>query len=220
MSENKTIKLAIADDHKLFRVGIAHIFSSIADIEVVAEAANGQELIDLIKGTAVDVVLLDYEMPILNGKETLDILKRDYPETKVLMLTMIQNEEYMIHFMQAGAGGYLLKDTEPKELEHAVRKVMETGTYLSDAVSQAVMKQLMASKPVEANFDSSHNLGERELEVLRLICKEFTTQEIAEQLFLSTRTIETYRKRLLEKTGARNSAGLVMFAMENGLIEK
>jgi len=211
------IQLAITDDHTLFRTGLKLIFSEIQDIEVAVEAANGRELIDALKDKPVDVVLLDLEMPEMNGKETLEALRLDFPEVKVLMLTMFNNEEYMIHFMQAGASGYLLKDAEPSEVEAAVRKVANGGTYLSEEVSQALLNRLDKVKTTAPDLGKQHNLGERELEVLHLICQEFTTQEIADKLFLSIRTIESYRKRLLEKSGARNTAGLVKFAMENGL---
>ena len=214
------IKLAIADDHRLFREGIRLIFQADPLIDVMIEADNGQQLLDGLEQQKVDVVLLDLEMPVLNGAETLKAIREKYPELKVLLLTMHDNEKYMVSFLQLGAQGYLLKDTSPNELVLAVKKVHETGKYFSDKVSDALLNRLGNLKSETPQLGNLADLGERELEVLQLICEEHTTSEIADQLFLSTRTIETYRKRLLEKTDTRNTAGLVRYAIEHGLLNE
>lgn len=214
------IKLAIADDHQLFREGIRLIFEAQSSINVMIEANNGRELLHALEQDMADVVLLDLEMPELNGAETLKVIREKYPDLKVLLLTMHDNEKYMVSFLQLGANGYLLKDTAPEELVFAVKRVHETGKYLSDRVSDALLNRLGSLKTKAPQLGDITNLGERELEVLQLICQEHTTAEIADQLFLSTRTIETYRKRLLEKTDTRNTAGLVRFAIEKGLLKE
>ena len=215
---NDHIRLAIADDHRLFREGIKLIFEAEQGISVVIAANDGVELTTAMESNQADVVLLDLEMPNMNGAESLKIIKENYPETKVLLLTMHDNDKYIISFLQQGANGYLLKDATPDELVFAVKKVAATGKYLSDHVSDVLLNRLDGLKTVTPNLGQEHDLNERELEVLQYICQEFTTNEIADKMFLSTRTIESYRKRLLEKTDTRNTAGLVRFAIEKGLL--
>lgn len=215
-----TIRLAIADDHLLFREGIKLIFDAQQDIDLVVNAGNGKELVEAMAQQTVDVVLLDLEMPVVNGAEALNMIKEQFPETKVLLLTMHNNHKYIISFLQQGANGYLLKDATPDELVFAVKKVHETGKYLSDHVSEVLLNRLSSMKSDAVELGVGHNLNEREVEVLRYICQEFTTAEIADKMFLSNRTIESYRKRLLEKTDARNTAGLVRFAIENNLLNE
>lgn len=212
------IRLALADDHQLFRKGLCLLFEAHPEFEVTVEAVNGLDLLASLANQPVDVVLLDLEMPELNGVETLQRLRVEFPDTKVLLLTMHDNEKYMLHCLKAGAQGYLLKDATPEELIFGVKKVHATGKYISDRVSDVLINRLEGLKTDTPDLADKFQLGQRELEVLQLICEEFTTSEIAEKLFLSVRTIESYRKRLLEKTNTRNSAGLVRFAVENSLI--
>ena len=220
MSQNK-ITLGLVDDHRLFRKGLRAIFADTEDIEVILEASNGNELFELMKKEVPQALLLDLEMPGMDGKATLEILRRDFPEIKVVLLTMFKNEEFMLHFMKSGAHGFLLKDAHPEELEQAIRKVMQTGFYLSDTVSRVMLQRLEDfEQGTVGSTPGKIQLAERENEVLQLICQELTTAEIAEKLFLSPRTVETYRKRLLEKTGVRNTVGLVLYASKNGLIQE
>lgn len=218
-STSTPISLALADDHQLFRKGLCLIFEEQDGFEVVIEAENGKQLVDALAHKSVDVVLLDLEMPEMNGAEALKIIKEVHPSIKVLLLTMHDNEKYMISFLQQGAHGYLLKDASPDELVHGVKKVHQSGRYINDRVSEALLNRLDGLKVETPTLGEENNLGEREMEVLRLICEEFTTAEIADKLFLSTRTIESYRKRLLEKTDTRNTAGLVRFAIEKDLFK-
>lgn len=211
------ITLALADDHQLFRKGLKLIFEEQEGFEVVIEAENGKQLVDALALKRADVILLDLEMPEMNGAEALKVIREAYPEAKVLLLTMHDNEKYMISFLQQGAHGYLLKDASPDELVLGVRKVHQSGRFINDRVSEALLNRLDSLKTENPTIGSEHNLGEREMDVLRLICEEYTTAEIADKLFLSTRTIESYRQRLLEKTGTRNTAGLVRFAIEKEL---
>lgn len=213
------ITLALADDHQLFRKGLRLIFEEQKGFEVAFEAENGQQLVDALAQKTVDVVLLDLEMPKMNGAEALKIIREVHPTIKVLLLTMHDNEKYMISFLQQGAHGYLLKDASPDELVFGVKKVHESGRYINDRVSEALLNRLNGLKTETASIGEPHHLGEREMEVLRYICEEYTTTEMADKMFLSTRTIESYRKRLLEKTGARNTAGLVRFAIEKELFK-
>lgn len=214
---NKVIKIALADDHKLLRSGLVSILQTNTEFRVVQEAANGQELIAGLKESSPDVILLDLEMPVMSGKETLEAIREKDKSIKILILTMHQSKAFMNQMMELGANGYLIKDTDPKEVITAINKVYNSGFYFSDELSLAMLSGI--SNPTDTRNSSDHGLTERELDVLRLICKEMTSKEIGETLFLSPKTIEGYRKVLMEKIDARNMAGLVLFAVKHKLLE-
>ena len=211
------IKLALADDQNLFRKGMAMLLREINGMEVTLECANGKDLLKAIAVVPVDIVLLDLEMPVMDGVETMKRMRTDHPDVKVLVLSMHSEEKFIVHLMELGANGYLLKTAEATEVENAIRSVAESGYYFSDMVSQVMLQGLVKKDKVRPYFNVVDPLSERELEVLKLICAEKTTPEIAEQLFLSPRTVEGHRNNILLKTGARNVAGLVVFAMTNGI---
>jgi len=213
----KKVKIAIADDHQLIRAGMSMILKEQSNFQVVQQAANGQELMDNIYSTKPDVVLLDLEMPVLSGKETLIAIRKINPDIKVLILTMHNNQAFIIQMMELGANGYLIKDTDPEEVVQAINKVMISGYYFSDQVSIAMLQGISEPNLKASQKLPDHGLTEREIDVLRLICKEKTTVEIGQELFLSPKTIEGYRKILMDKTDSRNMAGLVLFAIKNGL---
>jgi DNA-binding NarL/FixJ family response regulator len=210
------IRIAIVDDHQLVRAGISMILADNADFQVVVQAANGKELLDSLDEAKPHVVLLDLEMPVMDGRETLIQLRKTHADIRVLMLTMHNNVAFIVQLMELGANGYLIKNTDPTEVVEAIYKVYQSQFYFSDVVSMAMLQGIsnpeMKSKELE-----SAGLTEREIDVLQLICKERTTSEIGEALFLSPKTIEGYRKILMEKTQARNMAGLVLFAVRNNL---
>lgn len=216
---NSPIHIALADDHKLVRSGIRSILQSQPGFRVVLEAANGKELLDGLENAEPDVILLDLEMPIMSGKEALQALRKTDADTKVLMLTMHRSNAFIIQMMELGANGYILKDSEPEVVIEAIQKVRQQGYYFSDQVSKAMLAGLVNPDLKAKAQLTSHGLNEREIEVLQLICQEKTTPEIGEALFLSPKTIEGYRKSLMEKSQARNMAGLVMFAVRHGLVE-
>ena len=211
------IKLALADDQNLFRKGMSMLLRELHGMEVTLECANGKDLLKAIGVVPVDIVLLDLEMPVMDGVETMKRMRTDHPEVKVLVLSMHSEEKFIVHMMELGANGYLLKTAEAAEVETAIRSVAESGYYFSDMVSQVMLQGLVKKDKVRPYFNVVDPLSERELEVLKLICAEKTTPEIAEQLFLSPRTVEGHRNNILLKTGARNVAGLVVFAMTNGI---
>jgi len=211
------IKLALADDQNLFRKGMAMLLRELDGMEVTLECANGKDLLKAIAVVPVDIVLLDLEMPVMDGVETMKRMRIDHPEVKVLVLSMHSEEKFIVHLMELGANGYLLKTAEATEVENAIRSVAESGYYFSDMVSQVMLQGLVKKDKVRPYFNVVDPLSDREIEVLKLICAEKTTPEIAEQLFLSPRTVEGHRNNILLKTGARNVAGLVVFAMTNGI---
>jgi DNA-binding NarL/FixJ family response regulator len=216
---NAPIRIALADDHKLVRSGMASILNSEQEFVVVQQSSNGRELLDGLQQSKPDVILLDLEMPVLSGKETLEAIRNNNSEVRILILTMHQNNAFIIQMMELGANGYLIKDTEPEEVVEAIRRVHSNGFYFSERVSLAMLNGISHPAMKSAENIPSHGLSERELDVLRLICKEHTTTEIGEALFLSAKTIEGYRKVLMEKIGARNMAGMVLFAVRHRLIE-
>lgn len=213
----KRIKVGIVDDHELFRKGVIGILDP-DRFEVTLEAENGEEFLDLLASTAVDVVLLDLEMPVLDGMEACKQARERFPELKVLILTMHRAPHFMIHMMENGANGYLVKESGPDELERALERVYQTGYFFNDSLSRAMLLKLEGGNRKVPKQSLHTELSDRETEVLRLICDELTTPEIAERLYLSPRTVEGYRKQLLEKTGARNTAGLVLWAVRQGVM--
>lgn len=214
------IKVAIADDHVLFVKGMKMILDDFAGIQLVITAYDGQELIEQIPEKRPDVVLLDYKMPGLDGAGVIQWLKRHYPDIRILMLTMHDDHRLITHFLKEGVHGYLLKNEEPETVLEAIRSVREKGMFMNDTAAHAMLRQLKTDNGARQTVQSEElqELTEREMEVLRLICQEKTTAEIAQVLYLSPRTVEGYRKSLLEKTGARNIAGLVIFATRNKLL--
>jgi DNA-binding NarL/FixJ family response regulator len=213
------IRIALVDDHSLFRMGLKAILSDYQDLLLASEAENGKKFIESLADHPVDVVLMDLEMPVMDGVEATEYLKAHHPEVRVIMLTMHDDDGFMLKLMEIGASGYLLKNTGQKELVAAIRTSHETGVYFNDRLSMAMLKNIGKKQAAFQKPGQPHDLTEREVEVLKLICDELTTPEIAEKLFLSPRTVETYRKTLFEKTGVKNMAGLVMWAVRNGLVD-
>jgi DNA-binding NarL/FixJ family response regulator len=211
------IQLALADDQRLFRKGMAMLLRDMAGVRVVLECANGEELLAELKSTPVDIVLLDLDMPVLDGTATMRRIKQEFPEVKVIILSSHDEEKYITSLMELGANGYMLKSAEPDEIDMAIRSVAQSGFYLNDAVNKVLLHGLVKGRKVKPTFNAIDPMSERELEVLRAICQERTTPEIAAKLFVSPRTVEFHRNNLLLKTGARNIAGLVVYAMTKGI---
>lgn len=213
------IKISLVDDHKLFRSGINALLSSNGTYNVVSESDNGKAFIDIVEEVQPEIVLMDLEMPEMDGMETTKVLKAQYPDIKVIMISMHDDEKFIVHMMDIGARGYLLKNADPEEIELAINSVAETGYFFSDLVSRAMLQGLTKGGKVKPSFKPGNDLSEREMEVLQLICREKTATEIGEELFISPRTVEGHRNNIILKTGARNTAGIVVFAMKNGLFE-
>ncbi len=214
------MKILLVDDHRLIRDAIRSYMEDDADYEVVGEASQGQEAIRTIEETEVDVVLMDINMPIMDGLEcTKEIVKR-WPHIKVLALSMMSDNQHIKQMMGAGASGYVLKNCTEKELKKAIKTVYEGDTYYSAEVTEVVMLNLMKNNNTKtSNLVVDMPLTEREKEVLELIIKEHTNNEIADKLFISNRTVDAHKRNLLEKTGSKNIAGLVMYAINNQLFE-
>jgi len=218
----KKIRLAIVDDQKLFLEGLRFIVNSFKDIEVMMEASNGKELIELlVPGNLPDVILLDLQMPEMNGLETTNYVKANFPDIKIILLTLHNNESYISLLMENGANSYLVKNENPEVLEKAIIAVVEKDYFFSDYVSKALLNKNKKREPLNQGFQIQHKVkfSSRELEILKLICQQYTSPEIAKKLFITVRTVEGHRRNLLEKASVRNTAGLVIFAIKNDLFD-
>ncbi|MEL6649314.1 MAG: response regulator transcription factor [Bacteroidota bacterium] len=212
------IRLAIVDDHLILQKGLALILESFVDCELIFTALNGQELIDQLPKQSVDVILMDLEMPVMDGIEATRYVREHYPEIKIILLTMHDNEQYISHLVELGANAYLLKNEEDQELHRAIRAVHQHDFYFNDYVQQALLKRVRKQSRPSFQQNIVNLLTAREKEVIGLICQELSSKEIADQLFISNKTVETHRKNIREKIGVKNTAGLVIFAMQNGLV--
>ena len=213
------INVAIADDHKIFRKGVILSLKPYNNIQFILEAENGEELIKGIEKEQPDIVLMDLKMPVKDGIETTKYLNKHFPDIRILILTMFEDERFVGHLMDSGANGYLLKSTEPSEIHQGIMDVMKTGFYLNNFVNRVLIKKNYAKQKFNPNLSSEIVVSDREKEVLSLVCMEFTAQEIAAQMEISPRTVEAIKDRLMERFGVKNSVGLVFFAMKNSLID-
>lgn len=218
MSEEK-INIVVCDDHKLFCKGLSALLSDFDNVGEINEAGNGRELLKLIEDleTKPDLILLDINMPEMDGLETTPILKKKYPDIKIIILSMEDDTQMVTFLISEGVNGYLLKNADPEELELALKMVMKNDFYFSGCLSSAVFSSLKSENNSQETIVRLE-LNKRELDILKLICDELTAVEIAEKLSLSKRTVEGYKWKLLEKTGTRNMAGLVIFAIKNSLV--
>lgn len=214
----KAIKLAVVDDHHLFRKGLVSLIDEFEELSVVLEASDGKDLLEKLKAKKPDVVLLDVEMPVMDGIETTELLRQKYPEIKILILTMHNEEEIILHLIEKGAHGFLLKDNPIETVVDAIYAVIENGYFFNDRVSKVMVKGLLRNDKIKPSF-SKVQLSKREIDVIRLICKENTNKEIAEKLFISVRTVDGHREKILQKTKAKNAVGIVMYAIKNNLLD-
>lgn len=219
----KPIRVLLVDDHALFRAGIRKLLVDIAGVKVVAEASTGREALRLTKTVRPDVVLMDITMPDLSGLEATAYIVQEHPQTRVLMLSMHDNEQYVTQALRAGASGYLLKEAAPTELEEAVKAVARGDTYLSQAVAKHVIADYRrhgrgkAGKR-EEETSSVTSLTHRQREILQLIAEGYTTKEIATRLHLSANTVETHRRQVMKRLAVRSLAGLIRSAIRLGVV--
>lgn len=213
------IKVAIADDHKIFRKGVILSLRAFTNIKFVQEAENGQDLIDGLAKSEPDVILMDLRMPQKDGIETTKQIAKQYPSMHIVILTMFEDERFVSHLMEIGANGYLLKSADPSEIRRAIMDVAEKGYYLNNFVNRILLKKSHSKQKTIPSLSSEITLNEREKDVIKYICMEFTATEIAQKMDVSPRTVEAIKDRLMEKFGTKNTAGLVFFAVKNNLID-
>jgi DNA-binding NarL/FixJ family response regulator len=213
------IRVAIADDHQIFRKGVILSLRHYANIQFVLEASNGEELLKGISTTDTDVVLLDLRMPVKDGIETTKCLAKDYPHIGVIILTMYEDERFVTHLMENGANGYLLKSADPAEIKRAIIEVKSKGYYLNNYVNRILLQKSHYRVKFTPSLNTEIVLNDKEKQVIKLLCMELTAQEIAKEMNISPRTVEAIKDRLMDRFGVKNSVGLVFFAMKNALID-
>jgi len=216
------IRVAIVDDQNIFRQSLAVLINSVPNFELVADAGSAADLLDILKTipSLPQVLLLDMNMPGMNGIELNQLLQEQYPQIKVMVLSVHSQERLIAKMISAGASAYLFKNCDKQELITAIQTVHHTGFYINRQTLAAIQNAAARRNKTTNIFSSSpFELTNREKEVLELICKEYASAEIAEKLFLSIRTVEGHRNNLLLKTQSRNTAGLVLYAVKHQLIE-
>ena len=216
----KVIKVAIADDHALFRAGVKTSLAGHRDVEMIAEADNGMQLLNLLKHIEPDVILLDIEMPIMNGIQTLPEIRKLRPEAKVIILSMHNDHSMISKLMEIGANSYLTKNSDSETIYQAIKTCFDQEFFFNELTNKALLTGLRTKRTDHPNGPGDVSLSEKELRVLKLMCEEKTTKEIADIVDISPRTVEAIRDKLKTKTGSKSMAGLVMYAVKNGIIEQ
>ena len=212
------IRLVIADDHEIFRDGLALMLSRQHDVVLAGQAGNGRQLLELVAREKPDIVMTDIKMPIMDGIEATRLLLQQYPDLKIIALSMFDEENLIVDMLEAGAKGYLLKNADKQEILDAINNVSEDRTYYCRHTSARLASMIVKSKFNPYKKSEQVSFNDREKEIIRMICQQCTTQEIGERLFLSKRTVEGYRTKILEKMNVKNTAGVVIFALRHHII--
>jgi DNA-binding NarL/FixJ family response regulator len=215
-----TISLVIADDHEIFRDGLALMLSKQNEISLVGQAGDGKELIALTEKLHPDIVITDIKMPRMDGIEATRLLLQKNPDLKIIALSMFDEDNLIVEMLEVGARGYLLKNADKKEILDAIVSVYEDHVFYCRHTSARLATMIAKSRfdPRKKNQEIIFN--DREKEIIQMICKQFTAQQIGEQLYLSKRTVEGYKTKILEKMNARNTAGVVIFALKNNMVRE
>lgn len=216
---NRPIKVAIADDHALFRAGVRTSLMGRKDVELIAEADNGMQLLNLLKHIEPDVILLDIQMPIMDGIQTLPEIRKLYPHIKVIILSMHNDHSMISKLMEIGANSYLTKNSDSETIYQAIKTCYEQEFFFNELTNKALLSGLR-TKRTEPGTPQDINLSDKEITILKLMCEEKTTKEIADIVEISPRTVEAIRDKLKTKTGAKSMAGLVMYALKSGIINQ
>ena len=211
---NNPIKILLADDHQMFIDGIKALLRKEKHLHFVGEKNNGNDALAFLRSNSIDLLITDISMPGLSGMDLTKIVKREFPDVKVLAVTMYNDPEIIRAILHSEAEGYILKNTGKEELLTAIHKIIDGATHYSTEVLALLMRETIKEKTVAEN---TKMLTERELEILRLIVQDFSTAQIAEKLFISPRTVDTHRKHILEKTNSRTIVGLIKFAFQQQL---
>ena len=211
----KKIKIILVDDHQMFREGLKFVLSQIHEFEIIGEASNGQEYIDLLENISPDVVLMDIGMPVMDGIQATERTTKEYPTINVIALSMFSDQEYYHKMVAAGVKGFLIKEAGVDELEKAIKTIYQGNAYFSQELLRNIIVNI--SNPKITSRDP-FQLTKREEEVLLMICKGFTTKEISDMLFISQKTVEGHKTNLLSKTNSKNTINLMLFAFKNKLV--
>jgi len=214
------VKIALADDEILFRKGISFLLQREPHFKIVFEAGNGEEIVQHLEQTSIvpDVILMDLKMPALNGVEATKIIRKEFPEINIIALTSYNTKTFIANMIKVGASSYLIKNATPKEVVHTINEVVKKGFHYDEHVMRIIHEDLLNEERSLKGDLEKNPLTKREKEILSLICKQYTTGEIAEKLFISPRTVEGHRNNLLLKTESKNTAGLVIYGIQKKLI--
>ncbi len=212
------IRIAVADDQKTFRQSLVRAIRYMEGMEVVAEAGTGRELLDLLTAASADIALLDLNMPEMDGIAATTSIRERFPSVKIIVLSQYDDDSYILHLLENGAHAYLTKNAELDEIEAAIRAVQEKGFYFNERVNMAMINRLARNDRFRASFNQNVEFSDIEMQVLRLLCREMNSHEIAALVYRSARTVEGIRQRMLDKAGAKNMAGLILFALRSNLI--
>lgn len=210
------MKVAIVDDHKLFRRSLNYLLASFEGIQVAFEAKDGKELLELLKTYSVELVLLDIEMPGMDGYRTCKALRKDFPAIKVLIVSQLTTKESIHTVMELGAHGFFSKNADPENLRNAILAIEEKDFYFDQQLGSVVREAMLQEKIA---ITAQGNISKRELEVLKLACKEYSSKEIADNLNIDVRTVEGHRSRLMKKTDSKNFLGVILYALKAGYIQ-
>jgi DNA-binding NarL/FixJ family response regulator len=219
MSTDSQIKFAIADDHKIFRDGIKMALGGRPHLKLLWEAEDGKEMLHKLTIKKPDILLMDIRMPELDGINALQVIKQEHHEVKIVVLSMYDDEQMVTKMMEMGANAYLTKTTDPNEIYEAILTCMNEDFYFNDLVNQAVLLKLNHKRTIKNFYPNSVKFSEKELQILKLLTEDKTTEEISKEVFLSPRTIETIRQNMKNKVGAKTIAGLIVYGMRNRLVE-
>src|ERR1700754_1466133 len=221
MTAELVIKVSIADDHKIFRDGIKMALKNKEYLRILWEAEDGKDLVHKMQIKRPDVLLMDIRMPEVDGINAIGLLRKEYEDIKIIVLTMYDDQQMISKMMEMGANAYLTKTTDPEEIYEAILTCMNDDFYFNELVNKAVMGKLMQKKNVRQHYgtDTPVHFNEKELKILQLLAEDKTTEEISKIIFLSPRTIETIRQNMKSKVNAKTIGGLIMYGMRNKLIE-
>jgi DNA-binding NarL/FixJ family response regulator len=219
MAAELSIKVAIADDHKIFRDGIRMALKGKEYLKILWEAENGKDLMHKIKLKKPDVLLMDIRMPEMDGVNAISLIRKEFDDIKIIVLTMYDDQEMITKMMEMGANAYLTKTSDPEEIYQAILTCMNDDFYFNELVNKAVLSKLQTKKQVRQFYPNPVKFSEKELRVLKLISEDKTTEEISKEVFLSPRTVETIRQNMKTKVGAKTIAGLIMYGTRNKLID-
>jgi len=217
-SQTAKVNILVADDHTLFRKGMVFMLKSFKEVGTVDDAANGKDAIRKIKEGNYDLVLLDLDMPVQNGRETAKKLVVIYPSIKIIMVSMHDSLDSISDLIEIGVHSYLLKNSQPDEVRTAINLVINNEFYYNNLVSKALHRKVQENGLIKSDVVKRSGLSPREIQVLKLICQEYTMREISEMLCLSEQTVQTHRKNLMKKINAKNTVSLVKFAFQNGIV--
>lgn len=210
------IRIALVDDHQLFRKSLASLLESSIDFDIIYDTDNGLHFLEYVKAENIDVVLLDIQMPILNGFEVCKRLKMINPDIKILIISQLTSKEVIHYVMECGADGFCSKNSSPEHLEIAIRKIMEHDYYFDNELGSVIRDAILWDKNSNLYFDFSKSVTftKREVEIIKMVCREMSTKQIANSLFISSRTVDNHKKNIMNKTQTKNFVGVILFALK------